>query len=169
MNTLDTSMLVGVDLWARTRFSIPPLPIRTDSSADTTAATATGFGESEAERLQLFLDEELALFEGVHRPTDLVKYTIRVRIPHPIKQRYRPRNPAMQKIIDDEVAKMENAGIIEPSCRGWSSPIVLVQKKDGRHCFCIDFRRVNEVTERDACRRSTRLSTNYGELDTSLR
>lgn len=45
---------------------------------------------------------------------------------------------------------MEREGIIEPSFSPWSIPVVLVRKKDGTPRFCIDFRKVNEVTERDA-------------------
>jgi hypothetical protein len=67
-----------------------------------------------------------------------------------VKQRYRPRNPFMQGIIDEEVDKMLAEGVIEPSDSPWSSPIVLAKKKDGKHRFCIDFRKVNEVTRKDA-------------------
>jgi len=45
---------------------------------------------------------------------------------------------------------MERAGVIEPSTSPWSSPVVIAKKKDGRPRFCIDFRKVNEVTEKDA-------------------
>jgi hypothetical protein len=45
---------------------------------------------------------------------------------------------------------MEREGIIEPSRSAWSSQVVIVKKKDGQHRFCIDFRKVNAVTERDA-------------------
>jgi hypothetical protein len=41
-------------------------------------------------------------------------------------------------------------GVIEPSDSPWSSPIVLAKKKDGKYPFCIDFRKVNEVTRKDA-------------------
>lgn len=68
----------------------------------------------------------------------------------PIKQRYQSYNPAMQAVIDDEVDEMLKQGVIEPSHSPWSSPIVVVRKKDGKHRFCIDFRRVNEITQKDA-------------------
>jgi len=108
----------------------------------------------EGHRLEKFLAEELKKFDDVSGPTDRSSHHIRVKPGvQPIKQRYRPRNPAMQTIINQEVEKMEREGIIEPAHGPWSSPIVIIKKKDGSYRFCIDFRRISDVTEKDAYRK----------------
>jgi len=153
--SLDGPMLIGIDLWARLGLSIPSPPRGNQENtavrkARRPTAATTRENTEEDRRLREFLETELAAFERIQGPTDRVEHIIRVKTDIPIKQRYRPRNPAMQRVIDDEVQEMFRIGVIEPSTSPWSFPIVVVHKKDGRPRFCIDFRWVNEVTERDA-------------------
>lgn len=68
----------------------------------------------------------------------------------PIRQRYYPLSPAKLKILNEEIDKMLEAGVIRPSRSPWASPVVMVTKKDGSVRFCVDSRKLNSVTIRDS-------------------
>ncbi len=51
-----------------------------------------------------------------------------------------------RQVIIEEVTKMLHAGVIHASFSPWSSPIVLVKKKDGIIRFCIDYHSLNDIT-----------------------
>jgi len=146
MPDLTVDVLIGVDAMAQLGIGIPPPP---KQSRICTAMCTTDY-KDEAKTFEQFLATELPKFDSIRGPTNLTEHKIRLKIDLPIKQRYRPRNPAMQRIIDEEIHEMERAGVIEPSQSPWSSPIVIAKKKDGRPRFCIDFRKVNEVSHKDA-------------------
>ncbi|KXZ46378.1 hypothetical protein GPECTOR_44g54 [Gonium pectorale] len=53
---------------------------------------------------------------------------------------------AERDAVDSEIRRMLADGIIEPSTSPWSSPVVVVPKRDtGELQFCVDMRRINEV------------------------
>ena len=69
----------------------------------------------------------------------------------PIKQRPYRTSPECKHEIDRQVEDMLQKGIVQESVSPWSSPVVLVKKKDGGSLrFCVDFRRVNRVTRKDS-------------------
>jgi len=45
---------------------------------------------------------------------------------------------------------MIKAGVVEPSISPWTSNLVVVKKKDGSLRYCVDYRKINSVTRRDA-------------------
>ncbi|CAM4850710.1 unnamed protein product, partial [Rotaria magnacalcarata] len=69
----------------------------------------------------------------------------------------KPRNsapyrysPARHQVIGSNLKEMLQEGIITPSKSPWASPVILAPKKDGSMRFCIDYRKLNAITTRDA-------------------
>jgi transposase InsO family protein len=160
LSQLTTEMILGMD-------ALPALQIcdflhpkicgnfafenKIPTRNDCEIAAISELTDSENKVLQRFLEEELPKFDQVKGRTNLVTHQIRLKPGTvPIKQRYYPRNPAMQKILDDEIDKMLADGVVERSNSPWSSPIVMVKKPSGKYRCCIDLRKVNEASIRDA-------------------
>ncbi|UYV66796.1 hypothetical protein LAZ67_4002874, partial [Cordylochernes scorpioides] len=111
-------------------------------------------GLSEIQRLQLVscLDEFIGIFDFGStpiKPTSTVKHKINTGDQSPIKQRPYRVAPSERRLIQDEVNKMIENHIVKPSESPWSSPVILVRKKDGTWRFCVDYRRLNKITKKD--------------------
>ncbi|XP_041484226.1 uncharacterized protein LOC121430866 [Lytechinus variegatus] len=90
-----------------------------------------------------------SLSSDVPGRTSLAVHDVDVGDVDPIKQHPYRLNPTKRDQVRAEVQMMLNNDIIEPSKSSWSSPIVLVPKPDGSQRFCIDYRKVNNVTKTD--------------------
>jgi hypothetical protein len=82
--------------------------------------------------------------------TDLVQHKINTGTALPIRQHIRRLPFGKREIGSKEVNKMLTMGVIEPSSSFRSSPVVPVKKKDESTRFCVDYRKLNDVTVKDA-------------------
>jgi hypothetical protein len=88
-------------------------------------------------------------------PTELgtakgIKHTIKLSDEVPFKDRPRRIPPSMYAEVKQHLEDMLACGAIRPSESPYSSNVVLVRKKDGSLRVCLDFRKLNSKTIRDA-------------------
>jgi len=106
--------------------------------------------EDEQRRLKDLLDAHIAPTPEGLPLSRLPAHVINVGDHEPIKQRVRTMSHHKKLVIWSETDVMLTNGVIEPSESDWSSPVVMVKKKDGSLRFCVDYRQVNAVTKKDA-------------------
>ena len=82
--------------------------------------------------------------------TDLIEHEIKLVDGTPFKEPYRRIPPALFEEVREHLKEMLDAGAIRESESPFSSNVVLVRKKDSALRFCIDFRKLNGRTVRDA-------------------
>ena len=82
--------------------------------------------------------------------TNTVKHKIEIDDSKPFKEHFRHISPHLLDEVRHHIDEMFEAGAIRPSNSPWCNAVVLVCKKDGELCFCIDFRKLNTKTKKDS-------------------
>ncbi|XP_069618471.1 uncharacterized protein [Ranitomeya imitator] len=82
--------------------------------------------------------------------TQTIEHEIPTGDTPPIRERYRQIPPALYQEVKSMVASMLDNQVIRESRSPWAAPVVLVRKKDGTLRFCVDYRKLNAHTVRDA-------------------
>ena len=82
--------------------------------------------------------------------TDKVKHRIKLTDDEPFKERPRRIPPAMIDEVRKHLQEMLDLGVIEKSESPYASNVVLAKKGDNSLRFCLDLRRLNAKTVRDA-------------------
>ncbi|PIL34997.1 hypothetical protein GSI_02784 [Ganoderma sinense ZZ0214-1] len=83
-------------------------------------------------------------------PKGRVTHTIDTRDAQPVRARGRPHSPPEHEEVCQFMEDGLRDGIIEPSESPWSAPIIFAKKKDGTNRICVDYRRLNAVTVKNA-------------------
>ena len=81
---------------------------------------------------------------------DKVKHIIKLDDYTPFKERYRHIPLHQDEEVKQHLKEMFEIGAISESKSPWASAVVLVRKKDGSLRFCIDLRKLNSRTVKDA-------------------
>ena len=82
--------------------------------------------------------------------TNSTEHTIKVTDDTLFKEQFRWIPPMMVEEVRDHLREMLESSTIRPSQSAWCNAVMLVRKKDGSLCFCIDFQCLNACMKKDS-------------------
>ena len=109
-----------------------------------------GLGSEERQQLLEVMEEFPAIFSSTPGRTSLTHHQIHVEDTVPVRQKPYRVPYSKRVMVKQELEKMLEAKVIQPSTSPRASPIVLVEKTDGSVRFCVDYRKLNQRTKFDA-------------------
>lgn len=90
------------------------------------------------------------MFDGHLGRTSMAEHHIVTGDAKPINLPPYRTSPTKKRIIEEQVEQMLQDGIIEPSTGPWAAPVVIVNRPGSDPRFCMDYRGVNQVTQKDS-------------------
>ena len=117
---------------------------------------SVGFHSEDPEKFEQALKRTLDGFSDIigqdgnySGGTHLIEHDIILHNDTPVHVRPRPVPFHLRDVVQNQISKMLELGVIKKSTSPWSSPILLVPKANGKYRFCVDFRQVNSKSVRD--------------------
>lgn len=143
-------VVLGMDFWSS--FGIRPVVVGSvECEKSIQLSLNHELNLEQAQKLKEILSRMPFSKEGALSKTHLMTHTIDTGSAIPIKQRHYIVSPYVQKDINVEIDRLLALDVIEACEPGaWSSPVVVVKKASGKIRLCLDARRLNDVTAKDA-------------------
>lgn len=161
---IETTLILGIDFW--NKFNICPKylsDVKNLFESDPGLSEISGSNEMHLHAYESLDEPQKEIADNVVEKfrnisftekglgrTHLIEHSINTGDAEPIRQRYYRMSPEKQRIVTEQVDEMLALDVIEPCESPWSSPVLVVGKKDGKPRFCLDSRKLNSVTKKDA-------------------
>lgn len=161
---IDTPLILGIDFWRKfqlcpkylgsidiTSSNVAPISVLS-LSTDTHVTSYDHLDDKQ----RIIADNLIEQFKDISMErkglgrTSLITHRIDTGDSPPVRQRYYRMSPEKQRILTQEVDEMLKLDVIEPCESEWSSPVLIVYKRNGQPRFCLDSRKLNSVTKKDA-------------------
>lgn len=151
--TLKQNVYLGVNFWKSFEIAPQIFVSELETTSDTTILNSNTLIDtlSTFEKSELFkvIDDFPSYAKLGLGLTQLETHTIDTGDSVPFKIKHYPLSPPRQQETYAEIDRMLSLGVIEESNSPYCSPIVLV-RKPGKNRLCLDSRKLNELTKKDA-------------------
>jgi len=87
-----------------------------------------------------------SLFTEVPGTTNLVQHHIKLTSEEPVRSKPYPVPYSLRESLKEDINDMIKMGVVRESNSPYSSPVVVVKKKDGTNRVCVDYRKVIKLT-----------------------
>ena len=128
---------------------LPDMTIPDDTETYRDVTIGTTLNKYQRQSLWTLCEEFSDILTSQSGRTDIIEHEIKTTSETPISRRpYRipyARRDEVKKLLD-QMLKDEH---IVPSKSPWSSPIVVIDKNDGSIRLCVDYRKLNDISQSD--------------------
>lgn len=149
--SLKHDLILGVDFW--NKFNIKPVTVEIGSiEAEKQISVSKEFvlNAQQSTELTKVLEQMPFGQVGMLSKTSLLKHSIDTGDAIPIKQSQYVISPYVQKEVHAEIDRLLSIGAIFPCISAWNNPMIVVRKANGKVRLCLDARKLNAITSKDA-------------------
>lgn len=108
--------------------------------------TGNTLSKAQEEDLELLVQEFATVFSEKPGKTDVIKHDIELTVNKPISCKPYRVSPRQREILEAEIRRMIDLGVIIEADSDFTSPLILVEIPGRDPRPCVDYRRLNSVT-----------------------